>query len=197
MPITGPASVAGCLEEFIDHWNDVNAVLPPTAVLVIPKAVAGTAADFLVSDLEYFLLGWDSQIARVTAELNDIETHRASAELKKAALLVRLNQFNTAVRGQLAGTKWPAGLADVPGMKDGPETWRSVCDDVEDLWEDINTAAAMGPATPLELLGEYAVADFTEDAAALREAFRFKRRAERRATTQRDDRDKCKRCGQD
>lgn len=50
----------------------------------------------------------------VQSDLADEEITREDVELKKAPLLLRINQFNERVRGVLSGTKWERALPLAP-----------------------------------------------------------------------------------
>lgn len=188
--ITGPTSYPPTIEAFLDHWEPVNVALGAAGPLVLRKNATETLADVPIAGLNTMLTNLNAQRGAVNVQLNEIETARADIELKKAALLIRLNQFNTAVRSELANTKYPAGLSNVPSISDGVESWRDVCDDVVSLWAKIDYDDAMGPAMDLKLLGAYTLELFTIEQDNLRAAFRAARKAERNAITERAERDR-------
>jgi len=188
MAITGHASYIRTTEDFLDHWVSVDGALGATP-LVLKKEAAEAEGPVSQVTLDELFTDLQTQMEEVAGALNDIELAREELELKKTALLVRLNQFNARVRADLANTKWPKALSDVPSQGDAPEAWRNAIDDALSVWAKINTQNALGPATPLLLLGGQTLAQFTIQADDLREAFRAKRRAEKDAVIERGERD--------
>jgi len=186
MAITGHASFIPTTEDFLDHWLTVNGEMGDP--MVIPQAAAGEAAEVNQEGLDTLYTQLVAQHGSVAGALNELALAREDVELKKAALLVRLKQFNAAVRGLLANTKWPEALSDAPAQGDAPDAWRNAIDDALSVWGKINAQNALGVGVPLFLFGDLTLAQFTTLAEALRLGFRTKRAADKTATIERAER---------
>jgi hypothetical protein len=113
----------------------------------------------------------------LTAKLNLVETTRGEIEIRKAALLLRINQFNDEIRADYAGTKWELALSNVPSINDGQGVFVIPLEDASTLWNQLN--AGIGPAPPVTLLGGYNQATFAADIVALNAAFTSWRAAQK------------------
>src|SRR3990172_13228892 len=127
MPISGPTSYVSTTEEFLTHWGVADATLGAGNEVVLQGGVTRANLQTLL----------DSLVAKrldLTAKLNIQETSRGDIELKKAALLLRINQFNEVVRADFAGTKWESALANVPAINDGQGVFVPALEDASTLW---------------------------------------------------------------
>lgn len=111
MPIQGPASYLPTTDEFSAHWQLMNAALAPGA-LVLP---AGTTR----ANLETHRTSLVTLHAGVQNAINDVETARGDLDDRKAALHVRVNQFNDKGRSYLAATTLARALPKVPTLTEG------------------------------------------------------------------------------
>ena len=162
MPITGPTSYVSTTEEVISHWGVANATLGPGNEVVLQGNVT-------LPNLQTLL---DSLVAKrldLTAKLNIQETARGEIEIRKAALLLRINQFNDVVRADFAGTKWELALSNVPSIGDGQGVFVPPLEDASTLWSQLN--AGIAPAPPVALLGGYTQALFAAEIVALNAAY--------------------------
>ena len=163
MAITGPSSFVPTVNEFLAHWLQVNTFL-------------GAGGPFVLSDgtTIIILTGYrDSLVtfgSSIQGKLNDVEIGRGNVDLKKAALLGRLGEFNRKVRGFLGHTAFVTALPDVPPGSSSMATVADSLDDMATLWVKINAATIPGFTGPLSLLGGYLVATFNTDLASLKTA---------------------------
>ena len=162
MPITGPASYVSTTEEFEQHWATANAMLGAGNEIVLPD---GTSQAGLVAKKGELV----AKRADVQAKLNFKEVARGDLELKKAALLERIVQFNEKVRAFFPGSKWINALPNAPGQAEGQSRISDPLDDANSLWLQIN--ADPGTAAVVTLLGGYTQATFDTDIAALKAAY--------------------------
>jgi hypothetical protein len=161
MPISGPASYLSTTDETLGHWESADTTLGVGNELKLKdgsgRAVLVTQKDLLVT-----------KRAAVQAKLNQQEVARGDIEVRKAALLVRINQFNDKVRFLLGGTKWERALPQVPTQGDGQGKFTEPLDDAAALWLMINDDPAVAD---IILLGATTQAMFVADVAALNLAF--------------------------
>ena len=172
MPITGPSSYLGTTDAFIGHWEAANDTLGVGNELKLkdgsPRTALVTKKDALVA-----------KRALLQAKLNVQEVARGDIEIRKAALLVRINQFNEKVRFLLGGTKWERALPNVPVQEDGQGSFTTPLDDAATLWLMINDDPAFADIT---LIGGYTQAQFVAEIAALGVAFTAYNTAAKKAT---------------
>ena len=162
MPISGPASYISTTDGFLGHWETADTELGAGNEIVLPD---GTNRAGLLAKRNLL----EGLRNTVTTKLTDQELNREEIEAKKTALLLRINQFNDAVRSDFAGTKWERVLKDVPKMNDGQSTFVDPLVGSNHIWTRL--IAAIHPAAPLVLLGGYTQANFAADIAALNAAF--------------------------
>lgn len=163
MPITGPASFVPTTELFLTHWGLADAALGLGNEVVLQGGVSRGVLQ----------LRYDELVAKrldLSGKLNIEETARGDIDLRKVALLLRLNQFNDTVRADFSGTKWERALPSVPGIGDGQGVFVPALEDGSTLWGQLN--AGIVPAPPVTLLGGYIQFAFALDTAALNTAYR-------------------------
>ncbi len=161
MAISGPASYLATTDEFLGHWDSADTTLGAGNELKL-KDGSGWAV---------LLTKKDSLVARratVQVRLNQQEVARGDIDVRKAALLERINQFNDKVRFLLGGTKWERALAAVPTQGDGQGNFTVPLDDAAALWLMINDDPAIAD---IVLMGAYTQAMFVADVAALNAAY--------------------------
>jgi hypothetical protein len=161
MTISGPASYLPTTDQFLGHWEAADTTLGVGNEL---KLKDGSGRAVLVTKKDLLVV----KRAAVQTKLNVQEVARGDIEVRKVALLVRMNQFNDKVRFLLGGTKWERALAQVPSQTDGQGNFTTPLDDAAALWLMINADPAIADIT---LLGAYTQALFVADVAALNAAF--------------------------
>lgn len=183
MPIKSIGSWLPAIDEFIAHWIEVNAFLgPPGFKLGGPYALAEFISD-------------RAAIAAAIAAVKSFDTVRNTArsdrDLKRAAIKARMIQFNNAVRGQLAGSRYIPNLPKPPGFSNSPGVWRDVLENMLSLWQSVNknNPPVEGFSPPLTLSGGYEVADCIADKLSLDVAFSAVNAAELKAQQTRNARD--------
>jgi len=161
MPLAGPSSYVPTINEFLAHWVQVNTALGGGGPLVLSD---GTTLAILTGYRDS-LMAFGSSIQ---GKLNDVEIARGNIEIKRAALMTRLGEFNRKVRGFLSHTAFVTALPEVPPATSSVATIVEELDDMATLWVKINAATIPGFTGPLTLLGGYLVATFNTDLAALK-----------------------------
>lgn len=179
MPITGPSSYVSTIEEFEQHWLSADTALGPGNEIVLPN---GTNRAGLIA-LKNALIAKRSDLQ---ARLNDKEVARGDMELKKAALLDRLVQFNDKIRAFFPGSKWVPALPNVPGPAEAQSKITDPLEDAANLWLQINADPLT--AAPVTLLGGYTQAAFAADIAALKAAYATLNAAETKLKVTREER---------
>ncbi len=166
MPITGPASYLPTTEEFIAHWAAANAALGASGPIVL-------AGGMTVVNLTTLRTTLESQRALVESARNALEGARADIDLRKAALLLRLNQFNGKLPSLSPGTRWESMLPKAFSITEGMGRVVPPLDELEDLW---NRYDDENP--PITLLGGYDKDDFQADLLALKTSYKAHTSAE-------------------
>lgn len=162
MAISGPASYISTTDEFLGHWETADTELGAGNEIVLPDGTNRAGLLAKRNELEGLR-------NTVTTKLTDQELNREEIESKKTALLLRINQFNDAVRSDFAGTKWERVLKDVPKMNDGQSTFVDPLVASNHIWTRLNATLPAG--SPLKLLGNYTQANFNTDIVALNAAY--------------------------
>lgn len=165
MPIHDNASYISTINEFLPNWADVNTALPPTKPLILKTGLTRAGLITLRDGLQ-------TQLDLVQEELNDVEIASEALKQKRQALLARLNEFNGVIDAFYEGTTFQTARPLAPGIGEGEEKFTEPLRDMKSLWAKLNAAPApTGVTLPLELDGEYDLADFTAELQELRDAF--------------------------
>ena len=165
MPIHDNASYGPTINEFLPHWADVNVALPPLKPLILKTGLTRAGLVTLRGELT-------TQLDLVQAELNDEEMAAEALKQKRVVLLARLNEFNGVINAYYEGTTLQAARPLAPGIGEGEEKFTEPLRDMKSLWGKLNgLPAPTGVTLPLELDGEYDLADFTVELGELRDAF--------------------------
>lgn len=173
MPITGPSSYPATIEEFLSHWEDVNDLLGAGSPLVLPDGM--TRAD---------LVTWQETLDAQRDHVSDYAVDRSLARValnqKISALLGRMVEFNSRVRGDLSGNPIAGVLEAAFSVGDGESVVRDALRKTSRLWELVNaiSPAPSGVTLPMLLSGSYSRANFDTDRDALRTAYRTLSEAE-------------------
>jgi len=187
MPITNNASYVPTLNEFLSHWEQVDATLPA------PLLIANSKGDEMQrSDLDGLLASLHSANAAVIDKLNDEQIARGSIELQKPALLARLNEFNDMVAAYWGQTGFPNARPKAPNVSDGEERFLSPMVDAANLWGKMNAASPPpGLELPMTLAG-MTLGAFQTAVDALRALYAAERDAQQDARLARAQRDAVK-----
>lgn len=167
MPLSSSASYVSTTEAILAHWRVADETLGAgNEIIVWSRMTHGTVSRDVLQIFFDLLVAKRSELA---AKLNLVETVRGEIDLLKAALLLRINQFNELVRAKFAGSKWQQTLADVPNLGNGEELFTTPLEVTATLWQLMDA----DPATegPLTLLGNYERETFVTDLEALKAAF--------------------------
>jgi hypothetical protein len=163
MAISTIASYLPTMQEFIDHWTDVNTAIAPTVLTL--------QGGYTVANLTTDRSAVDTAITAVESADNARQIAAGDRDLKKSSARIRLAQFRATVTGLLTGTPYVRTLPKMPRFGDNQGKQLKAFDDVANAWSRINTATIPGFTPPLLLAGGYSLANFTTELAALRAAF--------------------------
>ena len=181
MPITGPSSYVPTTNQFLQHWLDVNVILGLEGPLVLEGGIT-------IANLTAYRDQLSGFAASIQGKINVVEVASGSVDIKKAAMIARIGEFNRKVRGFLGATEFAVALPDIPSQNAGPQVVLEALDDVATLWAQINAATIAGFTGPLTLLGGYVIATFTTDLATLRTAYTTWQAAEQSLKLERERR---------
>lgn len=165
MAITSVGSWLPVIDEVIAHWMAVNAFLAPGQLILSSNTTLGV--------LQTKRADLAAQLAEVQAKLNSRTIASSDRDIKRMAMRAHLQQFKAAARGQLPRSRYLVSLPVLPQLGAAPGSWRTVMDEVANLWAAINanTPAVPGFTPPLVLGGPYPLATFLAERAALEAAF--------------------------
>lgn len=188
MPISNNASYLPAFNEFIAHWGQVNAVLDPDLIVVAPDQSAMTLAGF--TTLRNTL---QTQLQTVIGFLNDKQIARGDIELRKKAMLGRLNEFIGLLEGYWMQTPFFNARPYAPNLTAGEEVFIKPMRDMVSLWGKLNPATApAGIDLPLVLSDGTVVEDFQEEISGLQTAYATEAKANQDAVLARSHRDATK-----
>ena len=160
MAITGPASYLPTTDLFLAHYGSANTTLGAAGPIVLKDGVTVASLTTLRNTLA-------TQRSAVEVARNGMEGARADIEIKKGALLARLNQFNNKVESLAAGTRWVQMLPNAFTITEGMGLVVQPLDDMGDVWSRYE----LGTMSTLSLLGGYLRTTFTTDLASLKTAY--------------------------
>ncbi len=164
MPISSVASYLSTMQEFITHWTAVNTDLALNGPLVLQGSYA-------VGTLTTDRTALEAKIIAVEPALNILQAAGNTRDNLKGPLRERIRQFRAAVTSFLHGSQYPKALPRLPQFKASPGDFLRALDDMASLWTTINLSPPPGFTAPLKLQGNYLVATFNTDVAAMRTAF--------------------------
>jgi hypothetical protein len=163
MPITNLNSWLPTLQEFVNHWSQVNTELGLGGPLLL---LNGYAQATLVTDRTTL----DTRMTAVVAADNVAVAARGDFDVQNAALVVRLKQFRGACKAYLPGSKYDLAPPIVPSASSIAGKFLTAYDDMANLWSQINTTPPVGFTPPLLLAGGFTLANFNTALTALRTA---------------------------
>ena len=182
MPFSGPSSYLSTIDEFIGHWTDVDAALPPLTPLVL---TGGYALATLQADRDALAI----RITELTSAINVVEGNRTGRDLQRPPMKARMRQLGNYVRGLLSASVYTGQIPRLIDDRANSGKWIVAMDDHEHLWTTIEAAPPAGFVPPLLLNGPYAIAAFTADVLALKGVFTSLTQAEQDEDRERDERD--------
>lgn len=156
MAITGPSSYIPTTNEFIAHWESVNADLGVGNEVTVANGVG-------LVDLSALRDSLQSQRDAVEAALNGQEIASATIKQQKQNLLERFGQFAANVRALFGGGPFEAALPDAPSSGEAESKFITPLVDALNLWQRIELYG-----TTIILPGSYTGAEFMDDIDALR-----------------------------
>jgi len=185
MPISDLPSYPITMQEFIEHWIDVNAFFGGT-----PATDLKLKGGYLLSQFTTDRTTLDTIIVFIASD-NTLELALADRDLKKLSLRTRLTQFRGSVEQLLADTKYESALPKMPNHKADEGDYLRPFQDMVDLWNKINAEVTiLGFTPPITLQAGYAVATFTTELGVLRASYDAVGAAENNLKLARPDRDR-------
>jgi hypothetical protein len=182
MPITGVGSYPPTMQEFINHWTQVNIALGASPLTLR----GGYALANFTADRTAII----TAINAVITQDNLAQTAAGNLFNSKTALRNRLIQFRKWVGGYLPGSGYANALPVAPPFAASESKFLDPFQDALTLWTTINADATLtGVPLPLTLSGPYVLATFTADLTALRTAYITGKNADEQATLLRKQRD--------
>ena len=163
MPITNNATYSSTMQQFIAHWNFVNAALAPAALTL----ANGYSRTDLVTDFNSL----SNLLTRIAVDESNLIKARHSLLTGKTALRVRLKQFRDTILSRLPDPAYTAALPTLPGLSAIESRFLRPFDEAVNLWTRLNNTPPPGFAAPLVLPGNYTLAAFQTDLTALRSTY--------------------------
>ncbi len=182
MPFSGPSSYLSTIDEFIGHWTDVDAALPPLNPLVL-------TALYSLGSLQADRGALATRITELTQAINVVEGNRTDRDLQRPPMKARMRQLGNYIRGMLSASVYTGQIPRLIHDRANSGKWIVAMDDHEHLWTTIEAAPPAGFVPPLLLNGPYAIAAFTADVAGLKGVFTSLTQAEQDEDRERDERD--------
>jgi len=166
MPITDIGSYPPTMEQFSEHWEDVNAALVAAGEVVLTLQGGFTRANF------------DSLQTEVSDLIDYVQTDptlvlaQGDRDDKKAAIRIRMGQFRAAVESQLPGSRYDRALPTLPFINSDESKYVRPFKAMRTLWARINADTGIAGFTPpLLLQGGYTQANFITELTALQAAY--------------------------
>jgi hypothetical protein len=126
MPITLPASYLSTTDQFIAHWTAANLAFGESSPIVLGGGMTLANLTALRTDLENLR-------AQVESARNALGGARADIQLRKAALLLRLNQFNGKLASLAPGTRCESMLPKAFSVSEGMSRVITPLDEIDDI----------------------------------------------------------------
>ena len=182
MPISSVNSYVPTMQAFITHWQQVNAALGASPLLLKDTY---TLAQFALDRTAI-----QNAITFIEGRGSARQFAAGERDRKKAEIAPRLAQFRANVRYQLTETVYASTLPLVPDITRGEGIFLRPFDDMAALWDRVNDEDnTPGFTPPMTLLGGYDLADYIAELAALRGVFAAVVSAETDVTIARKRRD--------
>jgi hypothetical protein len=167
MPITTIGSYLTTLDEFIAHWDDVNAELGGAPATDLTLQGSYTRAN-MITDRGAL----QAAITDLEDKENDRQIAASSRDIAKDDLRERLASFRGMLQGKLPGSPYLASAPKLPDRHANETRYVAPLDDMASLWAKVNADATIpGFTPPLLLAGGYARATFVTELADLRAMF--------------------------
>lgn len=166
MPISSLASYLSTMQDFITHWTAVNTELGGGGGSSL--ILTGT---YTVTSLTTDRTALETKIIAVEGALNTLQNAANNRDNLKGPMKERVRQFRAAVASFLKGSQYVRAVPKLPAFTASPGDFMRALDDMSSLWTQINANPPAGFTGPLKLQGNYLVAAFNTDVAAMRAAF--------------------------
>lgn len=165
MPISGPSSYPPTVDDFLEHWDEVNAALGASELVLSNGQTRG--------DLLNLRTALEDARDAVTDLTVDRPVARGALDLLIADLQARTVEFNERVRADLPGNALVNGLINAFKIGDPEDVVRDTLRKVSRLWVKINALPPGIPGLDLPLVMQdgRTLADLDGARAALRLAY--------------------------
>jgi len=166
MPITDIGSYPPTMEQFSEHWEDVDAALVAAGEVALTLQGAFASANF------------DTLQTEVSDAIDLVDTDttltlaQAVRDGKKQAIRARMSQMRGAVESQLPDSQYEHALPTLPSPDTDESKFLRPFKTMKNLWTKVNAEVTVpGFTPPLLLQGGYALANFVTELTALQAAF--------------------------
>ncbi len=182
MPFSGPSSYLSTIDEFIGHWTDVDAALPPLNPLVL---TALYSLGSLQADRDALAV----RITELTQAINVVEGNRTDRDLQRPPMKARMRQLGNFINGFIPDSVYTGQVPRLIADRANSGKWINAMDDHEHLWTTIEASPPAGFVPPISLNGPYLIAAFSADVLALKGVYTSLTQAEQDEDRERDERD--------
>jgi hypothetical protein len=134
MPISGPNSYPATMSAFIQHWTEVNTVLPT------PLIVSGGRT---VEALTLWLAEVESKLAQVTMGTIAAANRKGELDVIKENIISWCVIFNAKARADYATSTYVRNLVPAPGATAGRGAFMEPVLKTMQIWMDLNTSISI------------------------------------------------------
>jgi hypothetical protein len=174
------------MDSFTAHWSICDLrIAPDPLILRLPDNTMMDLGQFTALKSALF-----AQQMAVQRNLSMVQLARSDIDLKKTALLAKLNQFNSLLDADYHGTCFHAARPNVPGIGEGPDRFTGPLLDAAALWQLMNEGPApAGVTLPVTLADGTTQESFEAEILALQADYRAARTKGVLVTLARGERD--------
>ena len=163
MPISTIGTYLPTIQQFTNHWTQVNVELAATPLIL--------TGGYALANLQTERANLETAILAVTPADNVRANTATDRDIKKNAVRSRLAQFRALVPGVMAGSIYVRNVPKMPRFTINEAQYLQPFDDMANVWSQINAAPPPGFTAPLTLQGGYTQAAFVAELAVLRAAY--------------------------
>jgi len=133
MPVTGPNSYPAAINEFLQHWTDLNTFLGAPVVLSGARPIAS-------------LSGWltqiETKISETTTAVIAASNRKAELDVLKQDIISWSVIFNATMRSNHSDLSYVKKLVPVPNQTAGRGQFLEPVVKTEQIWSDVNNVLA-------------------------------------------------------
>ncbi len=145
---------------FVAHWTDVNQALGRRAITL--------RGGYGLAELKVDQAALATHDTAILDAENADQLSMGRRTAGRTALRERLRQFRKELVGDFSDTEFVSALPTIPSMTASDPVWDKALGDMASVWKKLNATTTIPDfVPPLALQGNYAVAQFDTDRAAL------------------------------